>query len=442
MYSYIKIKNFIQNKSNLVFVSIACFLFILCLLLFLNFKSILAPANQNASLPTQYNYENKSKDGVYASSILSFVQNNKTSLETNHEIKKVLGRPDYSSKDERCKRECPFFRLNDGDSITLGFDFKNAKVNDHFTIKVHDVGSYINSFTINISTDDIDYIPYIPGTKTQPNFVRITKTLHTNNDKINNLDIDAVEVLWSQERRSRFVAWGQRVGWNLPKVPPGNSIEAIKLANQLSYDGIEIDIRPTKDQQLVLLHDATVEKETNGTGSVSDLSLEQISKLSKGQWKGKEVPIPTLKQALLEIGKTDMFVIADARFSAKNAKIIKLMLEEIDFDTEKFMVSAYSIDQLKVWREQAPELKVFLKSYNPEKDIKDETLDQLIQLGAAGVMVQVRTDPWKIESLVNRTHDRGMKVITFIHLYTDDIHIMQKLADQNVDFILTEHYEQ
>jgi len=74
-------------------------------------------------------------------------------------------------------------------------------------------------------------------------------------------------------------------------------LEAIRLGTHM----IEMDVCFTKDRQLVLMHDVTVDRTTNGGGTVSELTLEEIRRLDagsrkSGQFEGEKVP--TLEEAL------------------------------------------------------------------------------------------------------------------------------------------------
>lgn len=78
---------------------------------------------------------------------------------------------------------------------------------------------------------------------------------------------------------------------------PENTIPAFQAAIDLNVDQLEIDIRVTKDDQLVIIHDAAVDRTTNGTGKVCDYTLEELRRLDAGSWKGEEfkgLKIPTL----------------------------------------------------------------------------------------------------------------------------------------------------
>src|SRR5436309_2913710 len=60
---------------------------------------------------------------------------------------------------------------------------------------------------------------------------------------------------------------------------PYNTMYAFKRAAALGADMLELDVQSTKDDQLVVMHNAVVDENTNGTGRVRDLTLEQVRKL-------------------------------------------------------------------------------------------------------------------------------------------------------------------
>ncbi|WP_457208919.1 glycerophosphodiester phosphodiesterase family protein, partial [Nocardioides sp. P5_C9_2] len=65
---------------------------------------------------------------------------------------------------------------------------------------------------------------------------------------------------------------------------PTNTMYAFKRAVQRGADMIELDVQSTRDKQLVVLHDATVDETTDGTGKVEDLTLRQVRRLDAAHW--------------------------------------------------------------------------------------------------------------------------------------------------------------
>ena len=75
---------------------------------------------------------------------------------------------------------------------------------------------------------------------------------------------------------------------------PENTIRSFKKALEIGVDAVELDVRKTKDNRLVVIHDADVKRTTDGKGLVSELTLTEIKTFSTE--KGEK--IPTLKEAL------------------------------------------------------------------------------------------------------------------------------------------------
>ena len=82
---------------------------------------------------------------------------------------------------------------------------------------------------------------------------------------------------------------------------PENTMAALQAAVRLGAQMIEFDLAFSKDKRIVLMHDQTLDRTTNGKGKVSDWNLADLAKLDAGSWKGKEFEgegIPTFEEAL------------------------------------------------------------------------------------------------------------------------------------------------
>lgn len=98
---------------------------------------------------------------------------------------------------------------------------------------------------------------------------------------------------------------------------PENSLDAIESVISMGGDIVEIDVQRTKDGVLILMHDETVDRTTNGHGRVSEMTFNDIRKLKLKDYKGNvtEYKVPTLKEALvlargrimLNLDKVDRF---------------------------------------------------------------------------------------------------------------------------------------
>ena len=83
---------------------------------------------------------------------------------------------------------------------------------------------------------------------------------------------------------------------------PENTMVAFRSAVALEPDMLEIDLHMTKDGVIVMMHDHTVDRTTNGTGLIREKTLEEIRALDAGSWKGAEFAgekVPTFEEFLV-----------------------------------------------------------------------------------------------------------------------------------------------
>lgn len=96
---------------------------------------------------------------------------------------------------------------------------------------------------------------------------------------------------WRQSKENIYVAAHR--GWS--EKYPENTMLAFQKAIDLGVDQLETDVRITKDGELVLIHDATVDRTTNGHGLVKEFTLSELKELDAGikageQFRGAQIP--------------------------------------------------------------------------------------------------------------------------------------------------------
>lgn len=96
---------------------------------------------------------------------------------------------------------------------------------------------------------------------------------------------------------------------------PENSLQAIANCIDMGVDVVELDIAMTKDKQLVLMHDKTLDRTTTGSGYVSDFTLNELNRMRLKN--SQDIPtrhrIPTLKEALL-LAKDNILINLDKAY--------------------------------------------------------------------------------------------------------------------------------
>ncbi|MFV0247778.1 MAG: glycerophosphodiester phosphodiesterase family protein [Tenacibaculum sp.] len=110
--------------------------------------------------------------------------------------------------------------------------------------------------------------------------------------------VDSVYQYLKNPTKNYVLVVSHRGDW---RYAPENSLQAIQRCIELGVDIVELDVRKTKDGHLVLLHDKTLNRTTNGKGKVSELNLAEIKKLrlkNAINIKGSQQAVPTLREAL------------------------------------------------------------------------------------------------------------------------------------------------
>ena len=75
---------------------------------------------------------------------------------------------------------------------------------------------------------------------------------------------------------------------------PENTLEAFRLAAEMGADGVELDVQLSRDGELVVAHDETIDRVSNGTGYIKDYTLAQLKKLSFNRLPG----FPRLRKSM------------------------------------------------------------------------------------------------------------------------------------------------
>lgn len=137
---------------------------------------------------------------------------------------------------------------------------------------------------------------------------------------------------------------------------PENSMLAFKKAIHVGVDGIELDIHMTKDHQLVVIHDATLDRTTTGRGYIKDQTLTEIRKFSVGatfaefkhydhSWDQELVP--TLAEVLILLKASDVAVNIELKtyeveYPGIEAAVLK-MVAASGYDADKVVYSSFHL---------------------------------------------------------------------------------------------------
>lgn len=194
---------------------------------------------------------------------------------------------------------------------------------------------------------------------------------------------------------------------------PENTIAAFDKAVEMKADYIEIDVQRSKDGELVLIHDTTVDRTTDGTGKVGDLTFKELSALDAGSWKGEQFigeKIPTFDEIL-------------ERYRGKIGILIELKAPELYPGIEEDVAKELKEKNL----DKPMNGKIIIQSFNFESVKK---MNDLLPNVPMGVLTSSKADTTQLalqefstyadyfnpsysivtNELVNEVHSLGMEI--------------------------------
>ncbi|MEM2788651.1 MAG: glycerophosphodiester phosphodiesterase family protein [Candidatus Bathyarchaeia archaeon] len=199
---------------------------------------------------------------------------------------------------------------------------------------------------------------------------------------------------------------------------PENTLRSIRKAIEIGVDRVEIDVRVTKDGRLVVIHDETVDRTTNGHGYVRDMTFEEIRKLDAG--KGEKVP--TLEEALnLTRGK----VILQIELKVAEATEPTIELIEENGAEREVVITSFIHSLLKKVRYLNPAIRTGALFFDVQEDIFERTISAC----AEAIHIYYRNITPK---LVENAHKRGLKVVAW---NPDEVGDMKRIISLGVDAI-------
>ncbi|MEN8226726.1 MAG: glycerophosphodiester phosphodiesterase family protein [Bacteroidota bacterium] len=214
---------------------------------------------------------------------------------------------------------------------------------------------------------------------------------------------------------------------------PENTVAAFREAVRLGVHMIEFDVRMTKDGKLVILHDETVDRTTNGHGAVKDKTLTEIKKLDAGSWKStifKEERIPTLREALAVMPQNiwlNVHLKGDTKLAEEAAKVL---YEEARLKHAFLTCGKDAADAAK------RVVKEVMICNSDRPPVVEDYVNLSIQLKSE--FVQLLSINPQLTEHTDKLKRHGVQIN---YCCSDDPEQMRKLFDYGVDFILVNHVE-
>lgn len=221
---------------------------------------------------------------------------------------------------------------------------------------------------------------------------------------------------------------------------PENTLLAFDLAFDLGADAIECDVQRTSDGRLVIFHDGTVERTTNGVGFVSGYSFEALRALNAGRRERIPVHVPTLEETLALVrsrgGQLNLEIKGESiPESLGTAEAVEPILRDLDAAMRgKMLVSSFALPAVKLLKERLPWLRV-AALYGGRQWRRDDMIAPALAIGAEAIhpgLSAVTSDG------VRRAHEAGLRV----NVYTANLfRTIRALIALDVDGIFSDYPE-
>lgn len=227
---------------------------------------------------------------------------------------------------------------------------------------------------------------------------------------------------------------------------PEHTIAAYEMGEKMHGDYIELDLQMTKDGHLIAMHDVTLDRTTDGTGSIKDYTLNEIKQLDAGSWFNEKYPyaskaeyeglkVPTLEEVFKKFGKNNSYYIETKSpdvYPGMEKELLRLV-EKYKINKDKLLVQSFSPQSLKVMNELDPTIKlVQLISYKANAEITNEEIMEIKQY-AMGIGPN---HTYLNEEYVQKVVNSGLE----LHPYTvNDKERMKQLINWGVTGMFTNH---
>ena len=194
---------------------------------------------------------------------------------------------------------------------------------------------------------------------------------------------------------------------------PENTVAAFDEAIRLGAKGVEFDLRMTADGVLVVLHDDTLDRTTNGGGLVKDHTRFDLLRLDAGSWMDNRFAgqrIPTLSEALLAIGPYAMPIIELKTAIPPELLLKTLRLYDLESDT---MVMSFEESWLLPIRRASRDVGIGLlaEHWHPDLPARAQALaaDVLcLSVDILGTQILATADAQGLEVWCYTANDVGM----------------------------------
>lgn len=230
---------------------------------------------------------------------------------------------------------------------------------------------------------------------------------------------------------------------------PENTLEAFEYSARMGVDVLELDVHATRDGALVVMHDAAVDRTTDGRGRVGEMPLEAVKKLDAGYlfspdggrtfpFRGKGVTVPTLAEIFAALPAMT-FNIEPKQAEPSIIKPLCALIRERKM-TDKTIVGSFRQAAIDEFRRECPEVAT---SASPSE------VSQFLLMSKTGIgasysppmqALQIPESVGGVQVVSKKFVETAHRLNLKVHVWTVNETVdMRRLLDAGVDGIMTDY---
>lgn len=161
---------------------------------------------------------------------------------------------------------------------------------------------------------------------------------------------------------------------------PENTLASFEKAIELGATMVELDIHLSRDDELVVMHDAQVDRTTDGRGAIRDLRWEEIEQLDAGSWFGPEFAgarVPRLEDVFDAVADRILINVEVKTADRPYPGIVERLAEVLETRNlaDRVVISSFEASYLKSLRPRLPDVELALLYSKPRPNACDEAVE-------------------------------------------------------------------
>lgn len=191
---------------------------------------------------------------------------------------------------------------------------------------------------------------------------------------------------------------------------PENSLPAFQSCIEMGVDMIEIDLQRTKDGELILMHDRTVDRCTNGKGKISEMTYDEIQRLRLRPQHSASITrnhIPTLEE-VLNLCKGKILINIDKGYDYFQ-QVYELM-EKTGTTNQVIIKSGHSLEKIRKENGTVLSKVIYMPIVNLNSEDAEARIDEFITIHPVAVECCIDKYNQDVERLLQKLRDAGIKI--------------------------------